>query len=226
MSRQSRVAVTPAPASSTSILDWFKPLRSEAIARLRTNSVGLVGFVIISNLLPVPSLWTAFDVVWRQRPASTPYYSLCAAELVLLAVFLFNIVQAGYALKYPRLPPPPPPSPAKPAKNTPLSPPAARQWRLSSNTPNVSSSPQRQKAFSSYAPSPVSTPSRTINYSIPASLSSPPDASFASSIGSVPGSPGSPLAAYRGRHSTSVGRAFDVSLLSRLAKDDSDEDDA
>ncbi|EIW53651.1 uncharacterized protein TRAVEDRAFT_133127 [Trametes versicolor FP-101664 SS1] len=216
------MAVSAASSSSSaSLLDWFKPLRSEAIARLRTNTVGLVGLVILSNLLPVPSPWRAFDVVWQRRPTSAPYYYLCAAEIALLAVLLFNVVQASYALKYPRVPPPPPPSPARKAKDTPLSP--ARQWRLSSSTtPN--SSPQRQKAFSSYAPSPVSTPSRIVNYTIPGSVASPPDASFASSM-SVPGSPASPLAAYRGRHSASVGRAFDGSLLSRLAKDDDEDED-
>ncbi|KAJ3015780.1 hypothetical protein NUW54_g949 [Trametes sanguinea] len=206
MSHQAKMAVTAvSSASSTSVLDWFKPIRSEAIARLRTNSVGLVGLVIFTNLLPVPSLWRAFDVVWQGRPTSAPHYYLCAAELGLLTLLAFNVLQAGYALKYPRAPLPPPPSPAKSAKSTPLSPPASRQWRLSGMSPQAS--PQRQKAFSSYAPSPVSTPSRTINYTIPGSVSSPPDASFASSI-SVPGSPASPLAAYRGRHSTSVGREY------------------
>ncbi|CDO71520.1 hypothetical protein BN946_scf184910.g19 [Trametes cinnabarina] len=216
-------ATAVSSTSSTSVLDWFKPIRSEAIARLRTNSVGLVGLVIFTNLLPVPSLWTAFDVIWHSKPTTAPYYYLCAVELGLLALLVFNVLQAGYALKYPRAPLPPPPSSAKAAKSTPLSPPAARQWRLSGISPQAS--PQRQKAFSSYAPSPVSTPSRTINYTIPSSVSSPPDASFASSV-SVPGSPASPLAAYRGRHSTSVGRAFDGSLLSRLARDeDSDEEE-
>ncbi len=65
-----------------------------------------------------------------------------------------------------------------------------------------------------------------------------------SSVSSVPGSPSSPLAAYRGRHSASVGRAcvcactparvltrsfkgaFDGLALSRLARDDSDDDDS
>ena len=136
-----------------------------------------------------------------------------------------NVLQASYALRYPRTPLPPPPSPAKHPKNTPLSPPA-RQWRLQGLTPTVrdfrftscmsppgdhlcvvQSTPQRQKAFSTYAPSPVSTPSRTLNYTF-RSTSSQPDASFASSTISAPGSPASPLAAYRGRHSASVGRAY------------------
>ncbi len=80
-----------ATATATSILDWFKPLRSEAVARLRTNSVGLVGLAILSNLLPVPSLWRAFDVVWQRRPVTAPYYYLCAVgawnSLVLPSIF-------------------------------------------------------------------------------------------------------------------------------------------
>ncbi|TBU41478.1 hypothetical protein BD309DRAFT_1002434 [Dichomitus squalens] len=210
-------------SSRGKLLDWFKPLRSEAIARLRTNSVGLAGLAILSHLLPVPSPWRAFHTVWGRNVGSGPYYYICAAELLVVGVFALNILQAAYALNYPRAPLPPPPSPAKPPKNTPWSPPT-RQWRLQGLTP--SPSPQRQKAFSSYAPSPVSTPSRTINYTIPGSAMSPPDASFLSSVSSVPPSPSSPLAAYRGRHSASVGRAFDGSLLSRLAKDDSDDDDS
>ncbi|KAI0705599.1 hypothetical protein C8Q76DRAFT_566564, partial [Earliella scabrosa] len=204
------------------VLDWFKPMRNEAIARLRTNSVGLVGLAILSNLLPLPSPWRAFDVVWHGRSTNAPHYYLCAVELLMFGVLAFNVLQAAYALKYPRAPLPLPPTPAKSSKGTPLSPPA-RQWRLQGLTPT--SSPQRQKAFSTYAPSPVSTPSRTINYTIPNTMVSP-DASFASSVVSVPGSPASPLAAYRGRHSASVGRAFDGSLLSRLAKEESDDDDS
>lgn len=72
------------------------------------------------------------------------------------------------------------------------------------------SSHQPQKAFSSslYASSPLSTPSRTLHYSIP--NSTPLDSSFASSTSSFPGSPSpaynSPLAAYRGKHKTGAGR--------------------
>ena len=158
MSHQAKMAVSAGSSTATaSLVDWFKPLRSEAIARLRMNAVGLVGLTIFTNLLPVPSPWKAVDVVWRQRPTSAPYYYLCLAgtslhasprylvrlhedviELAMFAMFLFNVLQASYALKYPRAPLPPPPSPAKPPKSTPLSPPS-RQWRLSGLTPNVSS---------------------------------------------------------------------------------------
>ena len=76
MSSRGRVAATA--FSGTSVLDWFKPMRNEAIARLRTNSVGLVGLAILSNLLPLPSPWRAIDVVWHGRSTNAPHYYLCA----------------------------------------------------------------------------------------------------------------------------------------------------
>ncbi|EMD39119.1 hypothetical protein CERSUDRAFT_93160 [Gelatoporia subvermispora B] len=208
-------------AIALEIAEWLKPSRGEALARLRTNSLGLLMLTILTSLLPLPSPWTAIDVVRERKPAGIMYYYLCVLESLALAVLLFNVAQSSYALKYPR---PAPvsasaPSPA-PTKSAPVSPsPPPRQWRLKGLTPN--SSPQRQKAFS-YAASPVSTPSRTLNYSIP-STASPLDASFSSFSSSIPPSPSSPLAAYRGRHGASTGRAFDGSLLSRL-RPDSDED--
>ncbi|KAH9937841.1 uncharacterized protein BXZ73DRAFT_89257 [Epithele typhae] len=198
-----------------SVLDFFKPMRGEAIARLRTNSIGLVSLSILAHLLPVPTPWRAFDTVWKQRPASAPYYYTCAAELLVFGLLALNVLQALFALKYPRAPLPPPPSaPATPVKS-PLQSTPARQWRLQSSTPNAS--PQRQKAFSTYVPSPLHHPP---------SASSQAEVSFTSSVSSVPGSPASPLAAYRGRHQPSVGRAFDGSLLSRLAREDSDDEDS
>lgn len=58
------------------------------------------------------------------------------AELLMFGVLAFNVLQAAYALKYPRAPLPLPPTPAKSSKGTPLSPPA-RQWRLQGLTPTV-----------------------------------------------------------------------------------------
>ncbi|KAI0924469.1 hypothetical protein AcW2_005348 [Taiwanofungus camphoratus] len=201
------------PASSA-VVDWLKPQRSEAVVRLRTNTIGFVTFTVLTNLLPFPSPWTAFAVLRERSEVNIFYYGLCAFEVFVLAVLGLNVLQASYALKYPRASHPLPPSPAKSISVS--SPP--RQWRLSPN-----SSPQRQKSFS-YASSPVSTPSRILNYTIPPTASTPADASF-SSFGSVPASPASPLAAYRGRRSTAAGRAFDGALLSRLARDDSDDDE-
>ncbi|OCH96271.1 hypothetical protein OBBRIDRAFT_765793 [Obba rivulosa] len=201
------------------ITEWLKPPRSEALARLRTNSLGLITLAILTHLLPLPSPWTALAVVRERISAGSAYYYLCLFELLAVTIMLFNVAQSLYALKYPSPLPPPSPSPAKTAPVSPSPPP--RQWRLKGLTPT--SSPQRQKAFS-YVASPVSTPSRTLNYSIPPS-GTPLDASFSSSLSSsVPSTPASPLAAYRGRHGASTGRAFDGSLLSRLRPDSDDED--
>ncbi|KAF9819320.1 hypothetical protein IEO21_02208 [Rhodonia placenta] len=206
--------------NDATIADWLKPSRGEAMARLRTNGLSLLTAVVLTHLLPVPSPWTAISVLRERIPASGVYYLLCSVEVLLLAVLSINILQATYALKYPHATVVPPPRPS-PAKTVGASSPQ-RQWRLKGLSPD--STPQRQKSFS-YAASPVSTPSRTLNYTIPPSAPSPFDSSFSSSVGSVPGSPSSPLAAYRGRHSTVAGRAFDGSLLSRLARAASSSED-
>ncbi len=63
----------------------FKPRHTEAIARMRTNGAGLVAAVISSTLLPLPSPWTAFRVVWSStsggisRNVGIVWYALCAA---------------------------------------------------------------------------------------------------------------------------------------------------
>jgi len=204
--------------TATNILDWLKPSRGEALARLRTNGLGLLTLTIFTNLLPLPSPWVAIATVRKNTPVSTFYYGLCALEVLALALLGLNILQASYALKYPRAPPAVPPPPPSPNVNH-ASP---RKWHLRNMSPNPS--PQRQKSFT-YAPSPASTPSRTLNYTIPPSATPGFDSSFTSSVGSVPPSPASPLAAYRGRHSVASGRALDGSLLSRLAREDSDEDE-
>ncbi|EPT01150.1 hypothetical protein FOMPIDRAFT_1049125 [Fomitopsis schrenkii] len=221
MSKPTTKASLPAQLAATNILDWLKPSRGEAIARLRTNALGLLTITIITNLLPLPSPWTAVATVRGRAPVNTLYYGLCALEVFALALLAMNILQASYALKYPRAQIPPPAPPPSPAKASPAS---QRKWHLNSITPT--SSPQRQKSFT-YAPSPASTPSRTLNYSIPASATPLFDSSFASSVGSVPGSPSSPLAAYRGRHKMASGRALDGSLLGRLAQaaDDDEEEE-
>ncbi|CCM00593.1 uncharacterized protein FIBRA_02629 [Fibroporia radiculosa] len=206
--------------ATSTILDWLKPPRGEAIARLRTNVLGMFTLALLTHLLPLPSPWIAIAILRGKASSSSIYYNLCALETLVLAVLAFNIVQASYALRYPRAIPKsrPPPSPARMVHTSP----PPRQWHLKGLSPN--SSPQRQKSFS-YASSPLSTPSRTLSYTIPPSIATPPDLSFTSSLGSVPGSPASPLAAYRGKHSTMAGRAFDGSLLSRLALEDSSDEE-
>ncbi|GBE86542.1 hypothetical protein BKA93DRAFT_817486 [Sparassis latifolia] len=218
-SQTSRTLSSSTVAASSSLFDSLKLPRSEALARLRTNTIGIFILTVLTTLLPLPSLWTALSIVRSHAPVSTLYYTLCLLEVLAIFVFSTNILQASYALRYPRVShPPPPPSPAKNINMSPLARP------LKGLSASTSSSPQRQKSFT-YATSPVSTPSRTINYTIPSSANAPFDTSFASSLPSPPASPASPLAAYRGKHASAVGRAFDGSLLSRLARVESDDDD-
>ncbi|KZT10192.1 uncharacterized protein LAESUDRAFT_645525 [Laetiporus sulphureus 93-53] len=212
----------PTHLNFSAFIDRFKPPKGEAIARLRANMLGLVTLTIVTYLLPLPTPWESIAVVRRREEVSMIWYGLCAIETLLLSFFSFNILQASYALKYPRtsIPlPPPPPSPAKSLKTSP----PTRKWNLAASTrPQVS--PRPQKAFT-YAASPISTPSRTLSYTLPPSASSSFDSSFSTSMGSIPGSPSSPLAAYRGKYSRTSGRALNGSLLSRLsqAADDDDE---
>jgi len=253
--------------SSSSMLDRLKPRRSEAIARIRTNGLGLAAVAIMTNLLPVPGPWEATRQVWQSysyrhngRESMTVWWAMCFVELIVLATFTFNVLQASYALQFPPAPlPPPTPSPAKPkpspmeiAARSPKSPSGLGQSQRKLVGVTPSSGPHPQKSFSSsfYASSPASTPSRILNYSTTSGLAGA-DASFGStfSSSSLPGSPsptgsgvlsssllgmsmgvtGSPtLAAYRGKHRSGAGRAFDGDLLNRLtqstANDDAEED--
>lgn len=216
---------------SAAILNWLKPRRSEAVARIRSNGLGLLVLFVVTNLLPFPSLWTAISLVWGNKyvdyenVGGSWWRGLCMLELVLMGVMGMNVLQASYALQYPPPSFPPAPTSANSMPATPKSPP---QRRLAAFTPTQSPH-QPQKAFSSslYASSPISTPSRTLRYSIP--NSTPVDSSFASSTSSFPGSPSpaynSPLAAYRGKHKTGAGRAFDGELLTRLTQSTAEDDD-
>ncbi|KAI0792198.1 hypothetical protein C8Q75DRAFT_624480 [Abortiporus biennis] len=204
------------------LTDYFKPRPSEAIARLRSNGLATLTALIVVYLTPLPSPWVAFHIISTKADVSSFWWLLCVLELLVFGVLGFNMLQASYALQYPPVSQPllsAPNTPAKP-KPTPKSPAVASPRRLKGFTPVTS--PQAQKAFStSYASSPVSTPSRTLNYTIPPSANCTFDSSFNSSTMSLPNSP---LAAYRGKHSTSVGRPITGDLLSRLGNNDSDED--
>jgi len=69
-------------------------------------------------------------------------------------------------------------------------------------------SPQQQRSFSSsYASSPISTPSRVLNYSIPSPSPSRFNVSINSSA-SLPPSPSPILSAFRGKQPTYVGRTW------------------
>jgi len=219
--------------SAQSLTSFLKPRRSEAIARLRSNAIGFITITIISQLTPLPSPWDAFHVVTGGEDASVLWWGACAIEMTLIAIMGFNALQASYALQYPPEPLPAMSTHNTPSKFTPVqsptSPPPRKRTVLS-----PTSTPQPQKSFSSstsmlYASTPASSPSRILNYStVSGSVSSPNfDTSLNSSFGGSGSLASSPLAAYRGKHSsnsTNSVRAFDGDLLQRLMTAEDDDD--
>ncbi|KAG8221181.1 hypothetical protein J3R82DRAFT_2745 [Butyriboletus roseoflavus] len=120
MATKSAAANTMSPASqlfSTSkakqFADFSKPHKNEAFVRLRNSTLCLVTLVLLTYLLPVPSLWTALHVV-RREAGVTVLWAVCAAEVALSSLLALDLIQAAVAIKYPRTPLPPlPSSPAK-----------------------------------------------------------------------------------------------------------------
>ncbi|KAI5980785.1 hypothetical protein EDD15DRAFT_2381194 [Pisolithus albus] len=243
---------TPAVFSATKdIPDCIKPYKNEALIRLRNSSVCLVALVVTTHLLPVPSLWTAVNVVRDgERRDTGCLWGICATELGFLALLILNIVQAAFALKYPRKPHHSHVSPAKSLQVTPQSQ-NKRQPILSPNVgimpfsflpvwgqtvdgyfhfehgtdTQASTGPRApQRTSSLYNSSPLSTPSRTLYYSMPSTPSSF-NISLTSSTSSMPPTPSPSLGAYHARHGGSTGQPFDGLTLSALADAQSDEED-
>ncbi|KAF8159228.1 hypothetical protein B0H34DRAFT_767419 [Crassisporium funariophilum] len=226
------------------VSNHLKPHRAEAIQRIRSNTLCLVTFLILSYLLPFPSLFTAirtFFVASNYKPWTTEWFYewICVIEMGVVSVFSYNILEAAFAIKYPRAPLPQVTSPMKPHAVGTFSPTPKRPFQVLS--PN--SSPQTQKAFAfspsssltsasmsfssslsnntTYAQSPISTPSRVLHYSVPLS-SSTNTAASSTSTAEYLATPSPVISAYRGKHSsTEVGRAFDGSYLTRIIPDDS-----
>ncbi|KAF8185204.1 hypothetical protein BJ912DRAFT_973898 [Pholiota molesta] len=244
-----RDALAPQHATKTnslisSVANHLKPHKAEAIQRLRFNVLYVLAVLILSYLLPIPSVLEASRTVLRgiDQPAWSAEWFwqwFSVAELSLTALFSYNILESAYAIKYPRAPLPSITSPAK--AKTQVSSLATPKRPFKVLSPNSSPQPQKPFAFSPaastsltsaslnlssapYAQSPVSTPSRVLHYSPLPSSSTNTQASSTSEFLSTP----SPvISAYRGKHaSTEVGRALDGSYLSRIRHDeDEDEDD-
>ncbi|KAJ7761873.1 hypothetical protein DFH07DRAFT_411284 [Mycena maculata] len=224
--------------SIQSIANYFKPHRSEALFRIRTNVFAVLLIAVLSSLVPrIPALPTALATALsgnRYRPWSSDwiYAWFCLLEVGAVTLLSLNILQAAYAVKYPRAPLPPSSSPAK-TKGLRVAPATPqRSFRLSPN-----SSPQPQKSFSfgasgsalhlsstsSYPSSPVSTPSRMLQYSgVSPSAST---GTFVSST-STTMTPSPILSTYLGKHGGEYNaRPFDGAFLTELRKHpDSDEE--
>ncbi|KAJ3986407.1 hypothetical protein F5890DRAFT_1503712 [Lentinula detonsa] len=254
-------ALSSKPSTLASFTNYFRPHRGEAVVRLRSNAFGLVSVFISTWLLPVPSVVSAMRMLLSGNNARTGFLAgngsewnvrkaVCLLELTIVAMLIYNVLEALYALQYPRKPLPPSGlSPAK--KSNPLgifSPESAKKpFRILSpnSTPTSASkfqffSPSQTLALSEsrssqYPPSPVSSPSRVIRYSMPpkgGSSEGGVNASILSSTSTIPPtpSPSSTLAsAYRGKHSSSFhgGRPMDGLFLSQitLSGDADDEEE-
>ncbi|KIK95492.1 hypothetical protein PAXRUDRAFT_378968 [Paxillus rubicundulus Ve08.2h10] len=204
-----------AASKAKHLSDFSKPYKNEAVLRLRNTTMSLLALILLTHLLPVPSLWTAFNVV-RGGSDVGAVWAVCAAELSLSGLLGLNLIQAAVAIRYPRSPLPPPFTP--PAKG--ITTPQGQKKRRTILSPGTS--PQAQRSFTpSYVPSPASTPSRTLHYSMP-STPSPFGVSLGSSA-SMPSTPSPSLAAYHGRHPPSLGQPFNASTLSRLTGDSDEE---
>lgn len=56
------------------------PHKNEAVVRLRNSTLCLVTLVLLTYLLPVPSLWTALNIVRADGPIGT-FWAVCAAGM-------------------------------------------------------------------------------------------------------------------------------------------------
>ncbi|KAF9475284.1 hypothetical protein BDN70DRAFT_883917 [Pholiota conissans] len=236
------------PPKSSSLLSTvankLKPHKAEAIQRIRFNVLVITSVVILSYLLPIPSAFSAVTIPFRdidQEAWTIEWFWqwFAVAEFALLALCFYNVLEAGYALKYPRTPLSPITSPAKAKRQSSSLTTPKRPFKVLS--PNSSPQPQKPFAFSPtastsfssaslnlssssipYAQSPISTPSRVIHYSpVPSSLTN----TMTSSTSDYLQSPSPVISAYRGKHtSTDLGRALDGSYLSRMKPSDSFEE--
>ncbi|KAG6916143.1 hypothetical protein DXG01_008294 [Tephrocybe rancida] len=144
--------------------------------------------------------------------------------VAVATVFGFNVLEGVFAIKYPRVSVPATPGSAKPLFQAVPTP--KRTFKVLS----PQSSPQPQKAFSisqsassSYPASPLSTPSRVVHYPSIAASSTNTNASSTSTM-LFHSTPSPAVAAYRGKHSNSVGRALDESFLGRIPPPESEEE--
>ncbi|KAE9390569.1 hypothetical protein BT96DRAFT_889206 [Gymnopus androsaceus JB14] len=250
------LTISAKPSTLASLTNHFRPHRGEALVRLRSNAFGLISIFISTWILPIPSIITAIRIFSSGNDDSSGMDGgaprdewsvrkvICVLELGLVTVLAYNILEASYALKYPRKPlPPSNVSPVKkPGPQGVFSPGSAKKpfsIISPSATPTSKSkifpySPGQSLASLSqstqYPASPMSSPSHIIRYSMPGRPSEGTiNASISSSTSTMPPTP-SPsrtlASAYRGKHASSFngGRPVDGNFLTQMASSE-DEDE-
>ncbi|KIL62090.1 hypothetical protein M378DRAFT_29634, partial [Amanita muscaria Koide BX008] len=235
------------------LLDALKPHRAEALQRVRTNAFCLLVLVVLSYLLPIPSVFTAFNhAATRLMPQmwSTEWvFGWLCTLAAAVTIFLLNLLQGVYALKYPRAAPPPTPSksPHKSLTSTPSTPNTRHPLKGIKSSPGGGAANQFQKPFTfsptqsnpasslsfsgvgrGYPSTPADTPSRgSVKYTFPSALdSSVKSSSTSSGLGtSFPASP-SPVLAWRGKHlAFDVGKPLDGSFIGQILGTGGDRED-
>ena len=115
----------------TAVSNHLKPHRAEALQRIRLNGFCLITTLIVSYLLPIPSLLTAVRILLtsshHQRWSTEWMFEwVCVLgtyifgpdecgksligvcflyiEMAVITIFAYNILEAVYAVKYPRAP--------------------------------------------------------------------------------------------------------------------------
>ncbi|KZT25303.1 hypothetical protein NEOLEDRAFT_1133666 [Neolentinus lepideus HHB14362 ss-1] len=217
------------------ITDWLKPQPQEALIRLRNSSFVFSSFVLLIYLLDIKSLY----LLRCWRGVGRIGWMISVIELTFLTLLFLNIVQSLYALKYPPTPLPPTPASSRKLLLTPQSTPTkpSKLFGTSTSTSPLSFSqslsqsqshkqfPFRPSTSSIYPPSPLSTPTRSLNYSLsfPSSSKSLFDSASSSFSSSGMGwsLSKSPLLKYSGRKG---GRALESSFLKRLTSEDTKRD--
>ncbi|PFH46299.1 hypothetical protein AMATHDRAFT_43675 [Amanita thiersii Skay4041] len=189
----------------SALFDALKPHRAEALQRIRVNILCLTILIVLTYLLPLPSLPTAFkNAIARTSvvegngagggvPVYTTYggrqrwgavkgaseggamYSwVCMIESAAAGIFMLNIMQGLYALRYPRkaLALPSSPSKAKAKLKARTSPVTPKHRPFKMTSPKSASEPQRPFSFSPSSSVSSSHPlnASTTSISLPQSL--------------------------------------------------------
>ncbi|KAF9053937.1 hypothetical protein BDZ89DRAFT_1125628 [Hymenopellis radicata] len=197
----------------STISNYLKPHRAEAISRIRTNSFFLVALLLVTYLLPTPFLLNFTK--WNSPEFSSYIWKIGS----LLA---YNILQSAYAIKYPRQPFPPLSPKKRSVAATPNK--GKRLAELVSSPPRT---PERGTNTVPFSPSSSLRPNpyaaSPLRYTLPSSSTS----TFAST-GSLPPTPSPVVSAYRGRmqgNSASHVRPIDGSYVELMKSVNSDEED-
>ena len=88
MTTKSTVATPPSTMSPASLLfatpkvkqltDFSKPHKNEALLRFRNSTLTIVTLVLLTYLLPIPSLWKALNIVCGEGVVDA-FWAVCAA---------------------------------------------------------------------------------------------------------------------------------------------------